>query len=201
MVAKRQEPESMTNQRNPRKTILYLVIVAFVLCLYAIPRIWTAPLGVLWHIRHGTFVEFEHQQIRVPWDMWVITSGDHALTILRQTPEFPVLNSPSGVILISRGSGAPTDFSKNFAKIAAAYERNLAGFHTLGLRKLSAKTGAVFCWEQGNVGLSELDISCLFDNSTLSAAYSGSPRYRDAFYNVLKKMCLTSGEEPARRDR
>src|ERR1700735_1241730 len=109
-------------------------------------NVWTAPIGMIWHIFHGNFTSFEGRKIHVPWDMWVLRSPE-SITVLREAPKYPILRSPASIILIQRTEGAATDMSKYYDRISHANELPPNGYRLRGLRQLSASKGTVYCWE------------------------------------------------------
>ena len=111
-----------------------------------------------------------------------------ALTIARKRPKYPFLKSPSGMILLVRTLGPPTDWSKEYARIAHANEQPLTGFVLRGVRQLSASKGVARCWEMSSPDSADLSISCSFDKDTLGASYYGSFAYRAVFYKVLASV-------------
>jgi hypothetical protein len=160
-------------------------MILLALCLWFVPTVWTAGHGLAWHTLHGRFARFEDHQIQIPWDMWVVSSGNETLTILRQAPKYSVLHPPYGILLITRGSGPPTDMAKNYDRIAQSNEQTRGGLHSLGVRKILAGKGTGYCWESANSDLSNLYISCWFDKDTLAASYEGTTAYREEFYKVV----------------
>jgi hypothetical protein len=160
-------------------------IIVLALSLWLMPTVWTAGHGLAWHALHGNFARFEDHQIQIPWDMWVVSSGNEALTILRQAPKYSVLHSPYGILVITRGSDPPTDMSKNYDRIAQSNEQTARGLHSLGVRKIFAAKGTGYCWESANSDLSIYSISCWFDKDTLAGSYEGAAAYREEFYKVI----------------
>ena len=104
------------------------------------------------------------------------------------------MHSPSGILLFVRGQGAPTDFSKNYEKLAAA-NGSQKGYRFQDLQKLEGQKGSVFCWELTKADSSSITISCRFDHDTLSASYDGSPMYRAGFYEAVAVIAGARSEQ------
>jgi hypothetical protein len=174
----------------PRKN-LFLLLAAFVLLgmVWLSLNVWTAPVGLLWHLFHGSFTSFEKRKIHVPWDMWRENSGDGALTLIRWKPAYRILTSPSGVITVLR-SRLTIDMSKNYDKIADMNEHPPSGYKFRGLHQFTAAKGTAYCWESVALDSSRV-ISCWFDKDTMLADFYGSPVYRDEFYKAIATL---SGE-------
>jgi hypothetical protein len=155
-------------------------------------NVWTASLGVVWHVFHGNFTSFEGHRIHVPWDMLVLRSADPSLTMVREAPTYPILRSPGGIVLIERRSGPANDMSKYYDRIARANEQPRNGYRFQGIRQLSSAKGTVYCWEMDRLDASQLSISCWFDKDTLGATYDGSPVYRNEFYKAIETVAGAS---------
>jgi len=183
--------------RSPKRRVLCLSLVAVlylsVALLYSM-TFWTAPLGIAWHLFHGTYTTFEGHRIRVPWDMWALHLDAGGLVIVRKVPKYPLLRSPAGIIGIGRGRGPATDMSKYYDRIARVNEHVPSGYRLQGRRQMSAARGTVYCWELASVDSSYLSIDCWFDKDTLGATYQGSSVYRDKFYAMVASV---SGAELA----
>jgi hypothetical protein len=175
-----------------RKRLISLggAIVLLVL-LWVFLYVWTAPVGLIWHVFHGNFTTFEQHEIRVPWDMWRVSSSGTHLTLLREASKYRIINSPSGVIIVSRRPGPATDMSKEYDRIAQAIEHPPSGYKFEGLHQLTAAKGPVYCWESVTLDSTEISISCWFDKDTLAASFGGTAGYRDEFYKVIAAV---SGE-------
>jgi hypothetical protein len=157
-------------------------------------NVWTASFGLVWHLFHGNFTSFEGHGIHVPWDMLVLRSADPSLTMVRETPKYPILRSPGGIILIERRSGPANDMSKYYDRIARANEQPQNGYQLQGLHKMSSAKGTVYCWEMDRLDASSLSISCWFDKDTLSASYDGSPVYRNEFFKAIEAAAGASSK-------
>lgn len=149
-------------------------------------NVWTAPIGMVWHLFHGSFTPFDGHKIHVPWDMWVSNSADHSVVIIRPASKHPVLRSPAGVMLIDRSRRPVTDLSKNYERFARTLEHPLDGHQFLGVHRLSTPTGYGYCWEQSKFDFSELYITCVFEKDTLGGSYVGSSAYRKDFYAAIE---------------
>ena len=166
-------------------------VIVVVTLMYVSTNVWTAPIGLVWHLFHGNAVSFSGYKIYVPGDRWAHTSGRDGVTILRQAPNYNIFHSPSGILLFTRGSGPATDMSRNYDKIAQANEQTTLELHPMGTRKLAGTKGTVYCWESANGDVSNLVISCWFDKDTLAASYTGTPNYRDDFYRAVSVLAGT----------
>ncbi len=110
-------------------------------------NVWTASVGLVWHLFHGNFTSFDGHRIHVPWDMWIHRSADQTLTIVREAPKYPILRSPAGIILIQRIPGRATDMSKDYDRIARDSERARNGYQFQGVHQLATAKGHGYCWE------------------------------------------------------
>jgi hypothetical protein len=126
--------------------ILFVGVMAWLLLQF-----WTAPVGVLSHLIFGQTTLFEGHLIHVPWDMWVQDSTRDHVGLIREASRFRLLHSPSGFIILLRGSGPVTDMSKNYERIASANEQPQNGFRLQALHKLAGTKGTVYCWELAQV--------------------------------------------------
>jgi hypothetical protein len=184
-----------TRSSPSRRSMLLLgTAVSFGVLVWISFNIWTTPAGMFWHLVHGKSASFEGHPIHVPWDMWVSSSNTNALTIIRQAPQYSWTHSPSGILLFVRDQGAPTDFSKNYERIAAT-NGSQKGYRFQGLQKLEGQKGSVFCWELTKADSSSITISCQFDHDTLSARYDGSPMYRAGFYKAVAVVAGARSEQ------
>lgn len=147
-------------------------------------NLWTAPIGLLWHISHGRFASFGDRRIAIPWDMWV-DRGNHGIVIVREAAKHRLLNSPWGTIVLTQGTGKPTSLPADYDRIARSEEQLPEGFRLQVVREVRARKRRGYCWESSRVGTSELMISCHFQNDTFSAALRGSSSYSHAFYEAI----------------
>src|SRR5271169_6774371 len=93
--------EAGTAIRRPRRTSMLLLgaIISLGALVWISLSIWTAPLGLMWHFFHGHSASFEGHRVDVPWDMWVSRSTPGVLLMVRHTPKYPLLQSPSAIFL------------------------------------------------------------------------------------------------------
>ncbi|MGA9882643.1 MAG: hypothetical protein WBQ34_02870 [Candidatus Acidiferrales bacterium] len=173
-----------TLTRAKKLGTLLAIIVA--LCAWFVPEFWTAWMGIGWHILHGSSFEFEGHRIEVPWDM-AVSSGRTDFAIVRQMPKYAIFKPPSGIMMVTRRPGPPTDLAKNYQRISQAVQPS-PGYHLLDLRKFAGVKGTIFCWEDADATASDLDIECWFDKDTLMATYRGTEAYRGTFYKVVSQL-------------
>ena len=159
--------------------------------------VWTAPVGMVWHLFHGRFTSFEGHKILVPWDMWAEHNSVGAIDIIRTQPDYPIARSRTGVIMIQRVP-VRTDMTKVYDRVSQINGTAVAGYKYLGLQRLQAPRGAVYCWEQARLDSGDLYVECWFDNDTLAATYAGSPTYREDFYDSIKAVSGASANSNER---
>jgi len=148
--------------------------------------VWTAPIGLAWHLFHGNFAPFEGRKVPVPPDMWASRSDGGGLIIMREAPKYPLFHSPSAIMLLSLGRGSGRDLSKEkeydkISRIYAAPQRD--GYRLREVRRVSGVDRMGYCWELSRADSSY--ITCLFDKSSLGVTFDGSTEYRDKFYSVV----------------
>jgi hypothetical protein len=163
-------------------SVLFLLVVLE----WAVSSIWTAQAGLLWHLFHGNYAWFNGNKVQVPWDMWVQRPADDTLMIVREAPKYPILRSPAGTIIIGRFPGPAVDMSKDYRRFASANERARDGYQLRGVNKIKTEKGLGYCWELVRTDVSNVSISCQFDNDTLTAGFEGSLAYRTRFYDAIE---------------
>lgn len=189
---------SLSRQRSRRfaKGLLAVALI-FVALAWISFDVWTAPIGLVWHLFHGNSISFDGRKVHVPWDMWAPQlsnlGGDQSVMLIRETPSYTLVRQPYGLILIERSAGPATDLSKSYDRIARANEQT-KGFRLLDLRRLSGAKGNVYCWESTMLNATYLNISCYFDKDTLGATYAGSPEYSERFYGMLTTIGAISSQ-------
>lgn len=156
-------------------------------------NVWTAPIGLAWHLRNGNYAAFAGHKIRVPWDMMVHSADDDSMTIIREQPRYRILPSPSALIVISRTSGPIIDMNRDYPQIARVNEQPPKGYRFQGIHNVEAAKGKGFCWESVRADPTDYLIACRFDNDSLTAFYSGDPSHKAEFYKVV----ATVSEKPA----
>jgi hypothetical protein len=183
LVAKQSGTPTASGSRRFARGLLAVALI-FAALVWISFDVWTAPIGLAWHIFHGDSVSFDGRKVRVPWDMRAFQPDDRSVMLIREEPRYAFLRQPYGAILVVRHAGPATDLSKNYDRIAHANEQT-KGYRFLDLRRLPGVKGTVSCWESAKLDAPYTSISCYFDKDTLGAAYGGSPEYSDRFYRML----------------
>jgi hypothetical protein len=148
--------------------------------------VWTAPLGVLWHLTHGSSITIAHRQIAIPWDM-TVSNSDDGVAISRIAPAKDIFHAPSGIILVST-SGRSFDFHRDHDLSARAYSNVPPGARYDGESDFSGTSGREYCWEASAIDMPYVSVVCSFDQSTLSADFVGSMTYRQKFYGIAASL-------------
>ena len=145
----------------------------------------------MWHLFHGRFTSFEERKIRVPWDCWVFRPENGGIVIERPAPQYSLLHSPGGQIVISRSpAGIGLDLSNGYNRIVnhLISSQESIGYKFQSVHRTSLGDKAGYCWEFLRSDSRVLSIFCWFDKDTLGVSFSGSPAYREKFYFVVAEL-------------
>jgi hypothetical protein len=159
-------------------------VLTLLACSWLAIHCWTAPVGFLWHAVHGRFVSFDGSKLPVPADMWVRRSENGALTLIRERPQYPLLASRSGILLLQYLPPATPDLSTNYGQISHTYVSSRVGLKT-DVRRVSGTQRNGYCWEVSGVGAASLEISCRFENSLVPIEFVGTTEYRASVDSVI----------------
>lgn len=166
-----------SSSRFSRLMLASILLVG--ICVWAALNVWTAPLGLAWHLFHGQFAFFHGHPIKVPWDMFVLQSGGGNITILREAPRYAVLGSPSGLMIMVR---VPRQSAgrQGFGGSAPTYLQPPKEYQPSAGQKIELGQN-VFCSQYERADLPRFYIACSSTND--SFVYEGDARYCDSFYS------------------
>src|SRR5579864_9234325 len=76
-MAVNRKDESHPSRRSRHLRVGGAIAVLLVINLiFSTFYVWTAPMGLVWHLLNGRFTEFEGRRVTVPWDFWASRSAD-----------------------------------------------------------------------------------------------------------------------------
>ena len=162
------------------KLALILLCVVFGLLLI-VP--W---LGWTWHLIHGGRVESSGVLFTVPPRYLALESSDGRVSMLRCDFGVPLWRAPYGFLGIYSHRDQPKIDMKldlNRLQTILVNQEKLEGMSLDTQRKLDTEIGPAFCFHFKSGRRS--NVSCFFDNSTLSVQYEGSEKFTGDIYELV----------------